>query len=110
MHRDGRHQPEDGGGYGHFAQTVHQPDWYPEYRAAQGQTWDAYVLHGFMGIGQPTELWDPAAPSDTVFANSNWLLREYDAYVDSLPPGPQIDPSTPTQQTRTGKDRKALIR
>ena len=103
-------QPEDNAQYAHFAEEVHYPDWYTAYRAEQDQPFSHYVLHDFLGIEQPNETFNRAAPSDTVFAFGNWLLREYDNYVDTLDEGPQQDPDTPTKLTRSGVDRKTLIR
>ena len=40
------------------AERVHYPDWYKEYRAAEGLTWGRHVLHGHRGINQPDECWD----------------------------------------------------
>lgn len=94
--------PEDGGGYLRFAEQVAYPDWYPEYRRESGRPLgEPYVLHGLNGLDQPRELWDPAAPSDTVFAFNNWLLAEFDAWVDSLPPEQRV--------TSSGKSLKDMV-
>ena len=42
--------------------------------------------------------WDADAASDTVFGFSNWMLREFDAWIDSLP--------APQRTTSTGKNKK----
>lgn len=108
-----------------FAERVHHADWYKnwysDWRAEQGLPgqWDPYVLHGHRGIDQPDEEWDEEAVSvsDQVFVFANWLLREYDKWVDNLdegpPPEPDLGPHDPINQTKltkTGKDRRALIR
>ena len=103
-------QPEDGGSYHAFDRWAHDPEWYERYRDAEAQTWGPYVLDGFLGIDQPLERYDPTAPTDTVYGFGNWLLREYDKWVATLPAGPQVDPTKPTQQTRSGADRRSLIR
>lgn len=78
--------PEDGGGYAKLADYLRHPNWYPEYLAAEGVDFGKpYALDGFLGLDQPKELWDPAAASDTVFGFNNWLLREFDKWVDSQP-------------------------
>lgn len=83
--------PEDGGGYSAFAKRVRYPDWYPGYRTAAGTPLGApYVLHGYNGLDQPVETWDPSTPCDTVFAFNNWLLREYDAWLETRPAGDRI--------------------
>lgn len=77
--------PEDGG-YGALDARARYPDWYSEYLAGEGIDFGrAYVLNGFLDLNQPKELWDPTAVSDTIFGFNNWLLREFDKWVDSLP-------------------------
>ncbi|MFA5343011.1 MAG: hypothetical protein WC381_03500, partial [Kiritimatiellia bacterium] len=82
-----------------FVRCTAYKNWYPEYRQAEGQPWGAYKLSGSPVGPQPnqaTESWwwnpaDPAHPdsanaySDTLMAFNNWLLREFDKYVNSLP-------------------------
>lgn len=83
--------PEDGGGYGQLGTWTHQPRWYPEYLAQQGVPFgQPYVLHGHNGLDQPHELWDPEAASDHVYGLANFLLREFDQWVDSLPADEQV--------------------
>ncbi|MFA7335085.1 MAG: hypothetical protein WC130_12460, partial [Kiritimatiellia bacterium] len=93
-------EPGDGGPTDdQFVKYTVYKNWYPEYRQAEGQAWGAYKLSGSPVGPQPnqaTESWwwnpsDPAHPdsanaySDTLMALNNWLLREFDKYVDSLP-------------------------
>lgn len=103
-------QPADGPGMRNVATWSAEPQWYEQYRQAEGQAWGPHVLDGFLGIDLPIERWDASAPSDVAFGFGNWLLREYDKWIDTLPPGPQTDPAVPTQLTRSGQSRKALIR
>jgi len=78
--------PEDGGGYAELASLMQNPHWYPETLAAAGRKFgDPYALHGLHGLDQPFEVWDPAAPSDTVFGFNNWLLMEYDRWLEGRP-------------------------
>lgn len=94
---------EDGGGYARLAKLIKNPNWYPEYLKAEGVTLGKpYVLHKFMGLDQPTETWDPAAPGDTVYGFNNWLLREFDKWIDSLPEKERLSTS--------GKSKKELVR
>lgn len=79
--------PEDGGGYGQLGTLARHPRWYPDYLAAAGVVFGKpYVLHGVNGLDQPHELWDPDAASDHVYGLANFLLREFDQWVDRLPP------------------------
>ncbi|MFA5343012.1 MAG: Ig-like domain-containing protein [Kiritimatiellia bacterium] len=93
-------EPSDAGpGDQDFVKYTAYKNWYPDYRQAEGQTWGTYLLSG-SPVGpvpnQPTESWwwkpsDPAHPdsanaySDNLHGLNNWLLREFDKYVDSLP-------------------------
>ena len=96
--------PEDGGGvYREIAKRLKNKNWYPEYLAKEGVAFgQPYVLHNFKGLNQPNELLAPAAPSDTVFGFNNWLLYEFDRWIDSLPPQDRF--------TSTGKPKKQQIR
>ena len=95
--------PEDGGGYGRFAALVRYPNWYPDYRVTIGDPLGKpYVLHGYNGLDQPTETWDTTTPCDTVFGFSNWLLRELDDWLASLPEA--------EQRTATGQWKRDLLR
>ncbi|MBB4966353.1 hypothetical protein [Saccharothrix violaceirubra] len=77
--------------------------WYPEYLSAEGVPFGApWALHGFKGLNQPREIWDSASQSDTVYGFANWLLREYDKWLDAQPPGDRV--------TSTGKSKKSLLR
>ena len=89
-------EPSDGGlSDPDFEKMTTYPNWYSDYRKAEGQPWGAYKLNGFFrGTPvQPTEDWwhtmTPVdlnnAQADTVYAYNNWLLREFDKYVKSLP-------------------------
>ncbi len=95
--------PEDGGGYAQLAKLLKNPDWYPQYLAETGVEFGKpYLLHNFNGLNQPRELWDPNAPSDTVYGFNNWLLREYDRWIDSRPEKERV--------TSTGQSRKNATR
>lgn len=92
--------PEDGTAL--VAPPKH-PNWYPEYLQQTGAALGRpYVLHGFNGLDQPREAWDPAALSDIVFGCNNWLLREYDRWIDSLPPA--------RRATASGRAKKDAVR
>lgn len=96
-------EPEDGAGYGDFQRLARYPNWYPDYLEERHLPFGRpYVLNGFKGLNQPAEEWDGTSPGDTVFAFNNWLLREYDAWIDSLPADQRF--------TSTGKSKKAAIR
>ena len=60
------------------------------------------MLDGFKGLKQPREIWDTNAPSDTVFGFNNWLLREYDRWLASLP--------VEKRKTSTGRDKRDAVR
>ncbi len=93
--------PADGSGLGALAYAKNK-NWYPEYLRAEGVAFGKpYPLHGVNGLDQPRETWDPAAASDTVFGFTNWLLREYDKWIDSLPENERV--------TATGNSKKDLI-
>lgn len=95
--------PEDGGGYLNLGKRLHNRNWYPEYLRQAGVPFgEPYVLHGFKELNQPRELWDPDAVTDTVFGFNNWLLREFDKYIDSLPAERGI--------TASGQSKKELVR
>jgi hypothetical protein len=47
-------------------------------------------------------MWDPTAAADTVFGFNNWLLWEYDKWIDSLP--------LAQRKTATGKNKKEMVR
>jgi len=95
--------PEDGGGYTQLAKLLKHPNWYPEYLTKTGGEFGRpYVLHKFKGLDQPRELWDATAPSDIVFGFNNWLLREYDRWLDSLPEKQRV--------TSTGQSKKDAVR
>ncbi len=95
-------EPEDGS-YATLQRDLKNPNWYPDYLAAEGVPFGRpYALHGFRGVDQPIEIWDSAAASDHVFGFNNWLLREYDKWIDSLPEDKRV--------TTTGKDKKVQVR
>jgi len=95
--------PEDGGGYGALAELTKHGNWYPDYLAKEGLPFGRpYVLHGHAGLNQPKETWDPAAASDTVFGFANWLLHEFDQWIDSLPAAERL--------TSEGTPKRDLIR
>lgn len=98
-------EAEDGAGYAHIGEWMppENRNWYPEYLKSIGRPWpQPYVLHNYRGIDQPLEEWDPNTPADCVFAFNNWLLSEFDRWIDSLPPE--------QQQTSTGQSKKKLVR
>jgi len=95
--------PADGGGMAEMGRFAAFPNWYPEYLKAEGVAFGRpYKLHGFRGLNQANEIWDPTAPADTVFGFNNWLLREFDKWIDSLPESERV--------TSTGKSKKELVR
>ncbi len=97
------HEPEDGGGYAVLDKYMRYKNWYPDYCKKEGiQFGKPYVLHGYNGLNQPHEIWDPSAASDTVFGFANWILHEYDKWIDSLPVEKRF--------TSTGKSKKEMIR
>ena len=94
--------PEDGSPqFARIREMVKNPEWYPAWLEERGRSFGSYRLHGFKGIDQPTEKWDGNSPSDIVYGFNNWLLWEYDRYIDSLPPEQQV--------TATGKSKKASV-
>jgi hypothetical protein len=98
-------EAEDGAGYAHIGEWTRPAnrDWYPTYLKWRGTTWPRpYALHGHFGIDQPTEKFDPATPADVVFAFNNWLLAEYDRWIDSLPEAERL--------TTTGRPKKELLK
>lgn len=97
-------EPEDGGGYGELKTLMRHPNWYPEYRQAEGDPLGVkpYILNGKFGLNQPKEEYDPSLASDMVYGNANWLLHEFDKWIDSLPAALRV--------TSTGKAKKELIR
>lgn len=97
-------EAEDGApGNAALGELMKYPDWYPEYRAREGMPLGKpYLLHGFRGLNQPAEIWDPTAASDTMFGFADWLLHEFDKWIDSLPPAERV--------TATGTAKKALAR
>lgn len=98
-------EAEDGAGYanlGEWTKPEHRR-WYPEYLKSRGIAWPRpYVLHGYRGIDQPLESYDPAEPADVVFALNNWLLAEFDRWIDGL--------SETERRTTTGRSKKDLVR
>ncbi|MHB9110831.1 MAG: beta-N-acetylhexosaminidase family protein [Armatimonadota bacterium] len=97
-------EPEDGGGYNDLKTLMRYQHWYPDYRQAEGDPLGVkpYVLHGKFGLDQPKEGYDPTLASDMVYGNANWLLREFDKWIDALPAA--------LRATATGKAKKELIR
>lgn len=96
-------EPEDGAGLARIGEWAANREWYPEYLRAEGIAWpQPYVLHGYRGIDQPRERWDADSTGDHVFAFNNWLLREYDKWLESLPAAERV--------TTTGKSKRELTR
>ncbi len=96
--------PEDGGvNDEERLRTIAHKEWYPEYLAKEKLSFGRpYALHGFKGINQPAETWDPSSASDGIYGLATYLLHEYDKWIDSLPAEQRV--------TSTGKDKKALVR
>ncbi|MEO6847674.1 MAG: hypothetical protein ABI254_10460, partial [Chthoniobacterales bacterium] len=83
--------------------TMVKKNWYPEYLAKEKLPFGRpYVLNGYKGLNQPVEIWDASSESDTAYGLANYLLHEYDKWIDSLPKDQQV--------TSAGKSKKALIR
>ncbi|MHB9106905.1 MAG: hypothetical protein ACYDCO_07605 [Armatimonadota bacterium] len=97
-------ETEDGaGGYANPEKHAFDPAWYPNYRKAEGKPLGApYVLHGYAGVKQPVESWNADSASNIVFGFNNWLLCEYDKWIDARPAAERV--------TATGKSKKALVR
>ncbi len=97
-------EPEDGSlQYQRIKELSRHPEWYPDALREKGIPFgDPYVLHGFKGLNQPREIWDASSPSDVVFGFNNWLLREMDLWIDSLPEEQRV--------TATGRRKKELLR
>jgi hypothetical protein len=95
-------EAEDGA-YATIDKDVKYRNWYPEYLAAAKLPFGRpYALQGFHGLNHPKETWDASSASDHTFAFNNWLLHEYDKWIDSLPKAERV--------TATGQPKKALIR
>jgi len=98
-------EAEDGAGYARIGDWTapRNRDWYPAYLRERGIAWPRpYALHGYAGIDQPLEKYDPSVPSDVVFAFNNWLLTEYDRWIDSLPEAERV--------TATGRSKRDLLK
>jgi hypothetical protein len=96
-------EPEDGGGYAELATLLKNPNWYPDYlRSIDSEFGRPYPLHGEKWLDQPRELWDATAPADIVFGFNNWLLREYDRWLETQPAEQRV--------TKTGKPKKGAVR
>ena len=98
-------EAEDGAGYANIGAWMKKENhsWYPEYLKTLGRKWpQTYALHDYRGIDQPQEIWDYNSPADHVFAFNNWLLSEFDRWLDSRPEEEQV--------TSTGKAKKDLVR
>jgi hypothetical protein len=97
--------PEDGSGIKNIG-TLSRPEhrnWYLEETAQQGVAWpQPYVLHGYRGVNQPQEIFDPTSVTDQVFGLNNWLLREFDRWIESLPEQERV--------TASGRSKKELVR
>jgi hypothetical protein len=96
--------PEDGGvNDEERLRTIAHKNWYPEYLAKEKLPFGRpYALHGFKGIDQPVETWDPSSASDGVYGLASYLLHEYDKWIDSLPEAERV--------TSTGKSKKQGLR
>jgi hypothetical protein len=99
-------EPSDGGlPDAEFMKMTAYPNWYSDYRKSEGQKWGPYALNGFyQGTpAKPMESWWSTmtpqdvnnAQSDTAYALNNWLLREFDKYVKSLPAADRLSGGIP---------------
>lgn len=98
-------EAEDGAGYAHIGEWTapENREWYPDYLRERGREWPRpYVLNGYAGIDQALEKYDPAEPADVVFAFNNWLLAEFDRWIDSLPETERV--------TAAGFSKKDLVK
>ena len=98
-------ESEDGAGLAHIGEWAapENRNWYVDYLKAEGIAYpQPYVLDGYRGIAQPREAWDISTPGDTVFGFNNWLLREFDKWIDSLPEADRV--------TAGGAAKKDLVR
>jgi hypothetical protein len=94
---------EDGVGSSNLGSLSYQKNWYPQYLTDKGIKFgEVYALHDFLGLNQPLETWDSNSESDTIYGTANWLLREFDNWIDSLPES--------QRKTSSGKSKKDLIR
>ncbi len=95
-------EPEDGI-VAEDTRWLRHPNWYPDYLRQRGLPFgQPYRLHGVLGLEQPHETWEPGSLSDTVFAFNNWLLWEYDRWLDSRPPEERL--------AADGQPKKARVR
>jgi hypothetical protein len=95
--------PEDGAGNATFAENMENKSWYVDYLKNEGVKFaQPYMLNGVKGLDQLQETWDPTSVSDSVFGFNNWLLREYDKWIDSLPPAQRV--------SANGESKKDLVR
>lgn len=96
-------EPEDGNGHALLGSMLKNKLWYTDYLTSRGVAFgQPYVLSGYLGLVQSKEIWDYNAASDTVFGFNNWLLREYDLYIASLPAEQRV--------TLSGRSKKDMLR
>lgn len=98
-------EPEDGAGLRNIGAWCppENRNWYVDYLKSQRTVWpDRYVLDNYRGIKQPQEKWDADFPADHIFGFNNWLLREFDNWLTSLP--------SVEQRTVSGKNKHDLVR
>jgi hypothetical protein len=96
-------EPEDGAGLSRIGEWSANPQWYVDYVRDEKLAWpQKFTLHGYRGIDQPVERWDADFTADHVFGFNNWLLREYDKWLDALPADQRV--------TATGQSKKDLTR
>jgi hypothetical protein len=96
-------EPEDGLGSKNIEYLAHEKNWYTDYLISERVGFgNPYILHNFKGLNQPTELWDSRSESNMIYGAANWLLREFDKWIDSLP--------EQERKTSLGINKKDLIR
>jgi hypothetical protein len=94
---------EDGWGAKNIGSFARQKNWYPEYLSQNRIPFGRpYLLHNHNGLQQPVEIWDSNAESDALYGFGNWLLKEFDKWIESLPAQKQV--------TSSGRAKKDLIR
>lgn len=95
-------EPEDGSGNSRL-QFLRNKNWYIDFLQQEGIPFGRpWGLHGYRGLDQPFEVWNPDSFSNNLFGFDNWLLYTYDRWIDSLPAERRV--------TQSGQSKKELIR